>query len=58
MTPWPAFDLAAEPQCAGHVAGEQQVVDLRREIREMMQPRSGALKEYDIMRISLGAISK
>ena len=53
VPPRATFDAGAETEFAGEIAGLQQMVHLGREEREMVQARSGAVEEYDIVRVAL-----
>jgi hypothetical protein len=53
MPPRAAFDRCAETELARKIAGVQEMVHLGCEKRKMVQAGTGAVEEYDIVRISL-----
>src|SRR6516225_8413266 len=48
-----ALDASAEAECARDIASVQEMVHFRRQIRDMMKTRTGAVEEDDVVRIAL-----
>src|SRR6478672_3017511 len=53
MPPRPALDRSAKAELARDIAGLQQVMVLLREECRVMQLRTCAMEEYDVVRIAL-----